>query len=74
MSLYVNEKYRHKGYGTELVMKALIKSQKLNMNNVKLDDMSDIRGEENIYKKIGFHYVDIDSGPEMYGLVNKILN
>ena len=77
-SLSVNERLngfnlRKAGFGTYLLLITISYAKSLDIENIKLDDMSDgYRTEHNIYKKIGLEYEDEDGGPEMIGYVDKV--
>ena len=77
-SLGVNEKLngfnlRKAGFGTYLLLIAISYAKSLDIENIKLDDMSDgYRSEDNIYKKIGLEYEDEYRGPEIIGYVDKV--
>lgn len=66
LDLYIRKKYRHKGYGTQLINKCINYNRKLKIKKIELDDMSDIHGNNNIYYKLGFKYkYGYKKGPEM---------
>jgi hypothetical protein len=77
-SLGVNEtlngfNLRKAGFGTYLLLIAISYAKSLDIENIKLDDMSDgYRTEHNIYKRIGLEYEDEDGGPEMIGFVDEV--
>ena len=77
-SLSVNEtlnefNLRKAGFGSYLMFIAICYAKSLDIQNIKLDDMSDgYRSEHNIYKRIGLEYEDENSGPEMIGLIDEV--
>ena len=77
-SLSVNEtlnefNLRKAGFGSYLMFIAICYAKSLDIQNIKLDDMSDgYRSENNIYKRIGLEYEDENSGPEMFGLIDEV--
>ena len=77
-SLSVNEtlnefNLRKAGFGSYLMFIAICYAKSLDIQNIKLDDMSDgYRSEHNIYKRIGLEYEDENSGPEMVGLIDEV--
>ena len=77
-SLSVNEtlnefNLRKAGFGSYLMFIAICYAKSLDIQNIKLDDMSDgYRSEQNIYKRIGLEYEDENSGPEMFGLIDAV--
>ena len=77
-SLSVNEtlnefNLRKAGFGSYLMFIAICYAKSLDIQNIKLDDMSDgYRSEQNIYKRIGLEYEDENSGPEMFGLIDEV--
>lgn len=63
--LFVHKKFRHKGYGTELIKRVIYYAFINNISEIHLDDITTINGVNNIYYKLGFNYVNFKFGPEM---------
>jgi len=65
ISIYVHPEYRNCGYGSKLLKRLIKYSKGIGIRSIYLDDMSDgYRGTHNIYRKMGFKYIN-DDGPEM---------
>jgi ribosomal protein S18 acetylase RimI-like enzyme len=69
--LHVDKSLRRRKLGTYLLNTMLNEAKKMNIIDIHLDDMTDLKGEKNIYIKMGFKYNNYPH-PEMIGHVNKL--
>jgi len=54
-SIYTNERYRNKGYATQLVYYLIDFGKNLKYKYILTDDMTEKRPPNNIYYKLGFY-------------------
>ncbi len=67
-SVFVEEKFRGRDYGKMMILASILYSESKEPKKIYVDDMSDrARKKGNLYRSIGFKYLDKENSPEMKG-------